>query len=99
MYQHALVEAGQDGKQLVVHIAGGLEDVGGVDEQDVVLTEFGERRNRHILNQSLDDIDPGMVFLAKPAAKAIAVWIDASDREVAETDMINSVEHAGRGES
>ena len=44
MYQHALVEAGQDGKQLVVHIAGGLEDVGGVDEQDVVLFECGERR-------------------------------------------------------
>ena len=33
------------------------------------------------------------------AAKATGVWIDARHREVAETDMINGVEHAGRGES
>src|ERR1700733_1669056 len=93
MYQHALIQAGQDGKQFVVHIAGSLEDMGGVDEQDVVFIEFGERRNRHILNQPLDDINPGTVFLSKPAAKAIGVGIDASQVEVPETEMICGVEH------
>jgi hypothetical protein len=61
-----------------VHIAGGLDDVFGADEQNVVLIELGERLKRHILNRPLGDIGSGIVFWRshlpkQPASRSLKV--------------------------